>query len=185
MISNFIKPDLRKLTLFLFFSFICIGGVIQTYAFVDDVPGLPKPSLYDVLRPLDLWFPWIVFAGPVHILGYSLGLTWIMKFFPELGGIRFPVASVVYSYIVSCLIIYTWDRWLSSSRPKVRFLIVFLPLTISIAFTIPAVLLKASIGYYTLILSGFAFFTAALMAYSICIYGLTKLTYNVIANLLR
>ncbi len=42
-VFTILKPNLFSIALFLFFTFVCIGGVIQSYAFLDIVP---KPPLY-------------------------------------------------------------------------------------------------------------------------------------------
>ncbi len=78
------KPDLHVLSLFAILALNCVGGVIQSYMFVDDVPGVPKPPLYDQLSFLELWFPWIVLTLPLHILAYRLGVSWLAKLFPQL-----------------------------------------------------------------------------------------------------
>jgi len=89
-ITHFLKPNLRKLALFSILAFICIGGVIQTYAFIDDVPGILKPPLYDILHPLELWFPWIILALPTHLSGRIFNVWWLIRYFPEISpGFRF------------------------------------------------------------------------------------------------
>jgi len=54
---RFLKPCPRRLLLFAFYASLSIAGVIQSYAFIDDVPGLERPPLYDQLRGFDFWFP--------------------------------------------------------------------------------------------------------------------------------
>lgn len=107
-----------------------MGGVIQSYAFVDDVQGVCKPFLYNFLKPLCLWVPWVFFAVPVHGLGYLLGLKWILGFFPSLEAIKLPVASLIYSYLVSCWIFYTLDKWLRAASLKVNFMVFLVPVSL-------------------------------------------------------
>ena len=76
---EFLKPDLRNVLLFILFSFICIGGAIQSFAFIDDIPDLPTPPFYDLLKPLNIWSAWVLFSLPIHIFGYILKLSWILN----------------------------------------------------------------------------------------------------------
>lgn len=39
----FLKPKVGVLVIFALLAFICVGGAIQSYAFIDDVPEVPKP----------------------------------------------------------------------------------------------------------------------------------------------
>jgi len=59
-----LKPNLHNIPLFILLAFISVGGVIQTYAFIDDADILPKPPLYDILKPLDLWFSMAILDSP-------------------------------------------------------------------------------------------------------------------------
>ena len=65
------NPTGVSLLLVAIFTFLLIGGRIQSFAFVDDIPGLEPPPFYDVLRPLSIWpamilliLPWILLSGP-------------------------------------------------------------------------------------------------------------------------
>jgi len=113
---SFLKPTPRSLALFAVLAFICVGGAIQSYAFIDDVSGVTKPPFYDLLKPLELWVPWIFFAAPVHLLGSLLGLRWLLRCFPSLGGVSAPVASLAYAYVISCWAVHSWDRWARYGR---------------------------------------------------------------------
>ena len=82
------RQVIRVLCLSGILCFICIGGAIQTYAFIDETPGLGEPMLYDMLQSLN----WIVLAAPVHLLGRALRLRWLLHYLPDVGaGIRLPV----------------------------------------------------------------------------------------------
>jgi len=108
LLKRVLKPNIKVVVLFTVFSFICIGGVIQTYAFVDDVSDIEKPPLYDQLSALKLWFPWILLATPLDLLGVVLGLWWLIDLFPEFAsGFKIPIASIVFSYILSCWAVYS------------------------------------------------------------------------------
>jgi len=115
---SFLKPNIPIAALFTILTFICIGGAIQTYTFVHDIPGIPKPPLYDLLRPFDLWAPWRFFTIPIDILSYTLGLSQLIHSLPNMDGIYFPLFSITYAYIVSCWTIYTWRRWLASAENR-------------------------------------------------------------------
>jgi len=58
--------------LFLLFAFISVAGAIQAYAFIDDMPGVEKPPLYDQLRLFDFWFPWVLLIAPLGLLAAVL-----------------------------------------------------------------------------------------------------------------
>jgi len=174
-IISFLKPSVRKLILFGILSFICIGGVIQTYAFINEGTGIPKPPLYDVLRPLELWTPWIIFALPVHFVGKLLDIEWLIEYFPDIGAtFRLPTASLIYAYIVSCWTIHVWDKWLTRKSRKIAVLIGITPV---IFLYLPIVLFQPSIflGHLTKIISGFSFLFLVLITYIVSIYGLYRL----------
>ncbi len=176
-ISDFLKPDLRLILVFLLFSFICVGGVVQSYAFVDDVQGVHKPFLYDFLKPFCLWVPWVFFAAPIHVFGYFLGLEWILGFFPSLDATKLPVASLIYSYLVSYWVFYTWDKWLKAASSKIKFLIFFVPVSLAM-LKVPLVTPFWLLGFtsYIFSLSCLLFLSAVLIAYFVSIYGFIKLT---------
>ena len=112
------KPSMRKLALFALLSFICIGGAIQSYVFIDDVSDVPKPPFYDLLKPLAIWPSWVFLAAPVHLLGSFLELWDLLKYFPSLSGVRVPLASIAYSYVLSCWTVYTWSKWFKAIKLK-------------------------------------------------------------------
>jgi len=98
VILNVLKPSPNSLTLFAALTFICIGGVIQTYAFIDNVSGIPKPPLYDELSYFNLWFPWVLFVFPLHVIG---------GIFTELSlkELSFMVSGFIFTALV--ILIYT------------------------------------------------------------------------------
>ena len=182
-ILHFLKPDMRELVLFSVLAFICVGGVIQTYAFLDDVPGIPKPSLYDVLRPLELWFPWIILTLPTHFLGRLLNVWWLLRYFPEISpGFSFPLVSVIYAYILSCWTFHVWDKWLSKSPRRKLFIIA--GIILAAIFNPPITLLWApfSLDYLLIVISGFIFLFLIFTVYAISIYGLYKVARSFISE---
>jgi hypothetical protein len=55
-VKQFFKPTWGKILLLGIFVLIMIGSHIQSWAFTDGEEfGLPKPPLYDLLRPFPLW----------------------------------------------------------------------------------------------------------------------------------
>ena len=171
---SFLKPTTKSLAIFTLLVFICIGGAIQSYAFIDDIPEIPKPPLYDLLKPLELWTPWIFFTFPIHLLGSLLGLWWLLKYFPKLGGINIPIASLAYAYIISCWTVHSWDCWARHSKhgrlaPLVGVILASIPY-------LPIIPLLAvnPIDYATFAISGFTFLAIVSAVYTISIYGLYK-----------
>mgnify|MGYP000173801779 CR=1 FL=1 len=169
---DFLRPDIRKLTLFGILSFICIGGVIQTYVFIGEESGIPKPPLYDTLRPFDLWLPWIIFALPVHLIGRLLNFWWLIEYFPNIG-FRLPLASIIYAYTISCWTIHVWDRWLTY-RGRRR--VISIGIASVLLLYLPIVFQPLTIlSYFTKIVSGFIFLSLILIVYIVSIYGLYRL----------
>ena len=172
-IISFLKPDVRRLILFGILSFICIGGVIQTYAFIDDVSGIPKPPFYDLLRPLDLWVPWLILAFPVHFLGQMLNVWLLIEYFPEISpGFKLSLLSIAYSYVLSCWTFYSWDEWLSKSPYKKLLILIGI---IPAIFHCPVFFLwPQNLDYLSTAISGFSFSSLILIVYVISIYGLYR-----------
>jgi len=111
------RPDWRKLLLFAVLIAIAIGGHIQTWAFVDDVPNPPpKPPLYDLLRPLPLWVLWIYSLVPLALLLWPLRLLGldVMRRAPWAS----VIASPIYFYLLSCLVIAALDWIVGRLRPR-------------------------------------------------------------------
>jgi len=168
-----LKLDVRKILLTTVLSIICIGGVIQTYAFIDDVPGIPKPPLYDLFKPLNFWTPWILFTAPLHILGYVLNLYGLIEYFPELGaGLKFPLLSIIYTYLVSSVAITTYDRWLRNTHYKGLPLI--LGIIIAIIFN-PPFIVTLNLDFIVFMVSGFLFLTLIFTVLIIATYGVFKI----------
>ena len=173
---EFLKPDLRNVLLFILFSFICIGGAIQSFAFIDDIPDLPTPPFYDLLKPLNIWSAWVLFSLPIHILGYILKLSWILNLFPDLGAVKFPVTGIVYSYLVSCWMIYTWDKWFKFDNSKSRILIFLIPVILIMINLSPFMLILGLGSVSPLwLLSSLTFQLSVFISYSISVYGILKL----------
>lgn len=104
-IISFLKPDWRKILLFVVFTVIAVGGQIQAWVF-DDNPQT-KPPLYDLLRPLPLWFVWIMSMLPLIILSSPLVAIKYWIRFAETGldvALLWRIGLVVYYYLLSCLL---------------------------------------------------------------------------------
>ena len=101
-----LKPDWKKILLFLIFVAIAIGGKIQAWAFTD-MP--PKPPLYDWIRPFPIWPICMLLLMPLALLVYPLRLLKV----DVMGGPAwlFLLANMIYFYILSCLIISVL-RWI-------------------------------------------------------------------------
>lgn len=171
---SFLKPSARVLAIFALLAFICVGGAIQSYAFIDEIPEVPRPPFYDMLKPLELWAPWVFFAAPVHLLGRLLGLWWLLGYFPSLGGISVPLASLAYAYLVSCWAVYSWDRWAKYSGHGR--LIPLVGAAISLILHLPLMFPFAGdpLGYAVFAISGFVFTAVVFAVYAVSIYGLYR-----------
>ena len=174
LLKEILKPNIKALALFIVFSFICIGGVIQTYAFIDDIPGIEKPPLYDQLSALELWFPWILLVAPLHILGAVLRLWWIINLFPELSsGFKIPLASIAFSYILSCWTVYSWDKWVKNSKRKM-YAVLTIATVISLMMSPLPILFLPNITLVKLLrfISGFIFILLITGTYITSLIGL-------------
>ncbi len=170
-LKSVFTPDPRKLAIFTALSLICVGGVIQSYAFTDEVPGIPKPPFYDILKPFSIWPAWVLLATPLYILSRIFNLTYLVDYLPPLGGVKTPLFSVLYSYILSCWSIYVWDKWLKTD--KLKHLI--LALGVLTAFVInPPIILTSFPERASYILSGFILISIVMILYSIALYGFIK-----------
>ena len=78
-----LKPDRRKLLLFVGLLLLVLGGSIQSWAFTDGLR--PQPPYYDLLGPLPLWplavlllTPLLIVSMPLLPLGIDLSAleTW-------------------------------------------------------------------------------------------------------------
>jgi len=169
------KPNVKVLSLFALLAFICVGGVIQTYAFIDDVSEVPKPPLYDVLKPIDLWFPWMLFSTPIHMLGNVFNLWWMLEYFPEfVAGFKLPPASIVYAYIVSCCTVYCWKKWFKHSRHKGRLIVLSIIIAAIINPPFAFINMPLTLNLLTFTISGFTLTAIVILVYTILFHGLCK-----------
>jgi len=169
-------PDSRKLAIFTTLSLICVGGAIQSYAFIDDIPGIPKPPFYDLLKPFSIWPAWVLLIAPLHILSYILNLTYLLDYLPPLGGVKAPFFSVLYSYILSCWSIYVWDKWLKNDKLKILILL----LGIVTAFLMNPPFLLTSLDEVSYIFSGFVLISIVMTLYAVALYGFVKLLFSLV-----
>ena len=172
MFKFLLRLDFMALALFGVFVFICIGGVIETYAFIDGVPGVVKPPLYDQLSSLELLLPWVILAAPVHVLGRALNLWWLLKLFPELSpGFKVPLVSIAYSYILAQWTTYSWSRWVRGSRKKV-YAVILASLAISAIMESPLTLTSIPVREVIRAITGFVFTLLVIHSYLTSITGI-------------
>ena len=128
ILIEILKPTWVKICFFIVFAFIWIGGVTQTYTFMKDIPGIEKPPLYDLLKPYDFWSPWIFFSAPFYLFIRLLCSIYdfcspVFAMFPAMGGVRFPLAGIAYSYMASAWMVFSWEKWFRSRKIKVAALL--------------------------------------------------------------
>jgi len=171
---SFLKPTPRSLALFATLAFICVGGAIQSYVFIDDAHEVPKPLLYDLLKPLELWAPWIFFAAPIHLLSSLLGLRWLLRYFPSLGGVSAPVASLAYAYVISCWAVYSWDRWARYGRCGKFTPLIGIALASVLCLPLASLPADNPLEYAARVTSGFTFLSVVFATYTVSTYGLYR-----------
>lgn len=93
------RSDKRKLVLFAFFSIVVYFGMIQTWAFCEECS--PKPFLYDAVVSFPFWSLWIYLSLPIQIMS---------SFFSFQGAVSFLV-NLLYFYVVSCFMIYSFEQF--------------------------------------------------------------------------
>ena len=107
-LKRVLRPDWMKTVVFVIFVVIAIGGKIQAWAFSD---MLPKPLLYDLLRPFPIWIIWMILLAPLAILTSPLRKIGI-----DIVGDSswlFIVTNITYFYLLSCLIV-SGSRWIKA-----------------------------------------------------------------------
>ena len=107
MLREFLQPNWRKVLACVALAVIAVGAQIQTWAFSEIGP---KPLLYDLLSPFPLWPLWIyliltpldVLSSPLKLVGFNIisGPYW-----------AFAAASGIYCYLLSCLLVVSFDRY--------------------------------------------------------------------------
>lgn len=171
LLVKVLRPDWRKLLLFLGLAFICVGGAVQTYAFIDDV-GIPEPPLYDLLRPYDLWTPWILFTLPLHLLSAPFcalrDCRQVLSLFPDMGAVKFPLVSVIYSYLMASWTVYCLDRWFRW-RGRLRIL-PLIPIILTATVYLPSIFYHPSLR----LLSSFLPVLGIMELYVVSVHGLYR-----------
>ena len=100
---EWVSPSPSSITLTLILAFILIGGQIQAYAFVDDVPGIEPPPLYDLLRPLSIWPAMAILVLPWSLMGSILCLTGVCG----VGGLS-TIFLLVVTYLEASWFVRVW-----------------------------------------------------------------------------
>lgn len=101
-LKRFLKPDCRKGLLFVLFLLLAAGGQIQAWAFSDD--PATKPPLYDLLRPLPLWFAWVITMVPLFgLMAILRSLGW--NYSGAGLNVAYRIALVVYYYLLACALV--------------------------------------------------------------------------------
>jgi len=113
-VLQFLKPTWKRLAIFAVLAFIAMAGYIQSWVFSGKDMGLPKPPLFDLLSPFPFWLLWVFLLSPLALLSNALvmiggyetdfvmrGPFWI-----------FSIVNLVYFYILSCLVILIWNKFM-------------------------------------------------------------------------
>ena len=181
ILIEILKPTWMKISFFIIFTFIWISGVTQTYTFIKDVPGIEKPPLYDLLKPYDFWSSWIFFSAPFYLLARILCSIYdfcspIFAMFPDMGGVKVPLAGIIYSYAASAWMTFSWEKWFRSKKIKVAALLgCFIPLLIIHSMSLLMSVDSASIHQMiTFLASSLILKYLVLVFYVISLYGLYK-----------
>ncbi|MFX0092491.1 MAG: hypothetical protein ACFFBD_12075 [Candidatus Hodarchaeota archaeon] len=119
-IRRLLKPDWRKIFVFLGFMILTLGAMIQSYAFSE--VGTPPPG-YELLRPFPIWVIWVYTLFPMlPLLSAFSWISWIVGYnnplFLTLRSFFYPISILVYYYFFSCLIIAFIDKEMGGENGK-------------------------------------------------------------------
>jgi hypothetical protein len=134
-IKQVLRPDWRKALLFAIFTLTAVGGHVQSWAF-SDVP--PKPPLYDLLRPFPIWPIWVFLLMPLGLLSLPLriiGLDIMSGHFW-----LFVAAQALCFYLLSCLLVVSFDGYRNRFPRWPWAAIVIAPLALHLLGLIAAIL---------------------------------------------
>lgn len=111
-IRQFLIPNWKKILIFLIFLLIAISGHILSFAF-SDRESLSKPPFYDLLSHFPFfWVIWVLLLAPLILLsnlivkigGYEVDFIMRGSFW------SFWIIQVIYFYILTCLVIFVWNK---------------------------------------------------------------------------
>jgi len=131
-----LKPDGRRVVATALMLALLAAAYIQSFAFVDDVPGATKPPLYDALLPFDFWVPGIMLILPLTLLSTLLGLLGISILSSPM---IWPL-QIAYVYVLASLLVFGHDHWAKDIAPRWRRLAVVVPVLIAIVLWAPGIL---------------------------------------------
>ncbi|GEM_PF-1198124 len=159
-VLEFLKPDGWKLLIFSVLAFICVGGLIQSYAFVDDF--IPPPPFYEELRPLDLWAPSMLLILP-FLPFYSI-LSELLVHIPLPSGTFFkpPLGCLLLSYVEGAWFVIQW-REMSWRGRRISSILALLPSVFYISAPDPVFALSGAVLSFLVIL-----------VHLVAFYGLAK-----------
>lgn len=119
----------------MFMVALLVAAYIQAFAFVDDVPGAAKPSLYDALLPFDFWVPGMMLILPLAVVSAPLGWLGLS---PLSSPLIWPL-QIAYLYLLSCLLIFGHDHWAKDVATRWRRVILILPIVLTSALWAPEI----------------------------------------------
>ncbi len=149
---------------------------MESYAFVDGEDlGIPPPPLYEELRGTGFWVPWVLLSAPVWVLGAAVCSPLgdlcgaLSPLLPSLGPVRFPLASVLYSYALAAWAVHSASEF---SPPRGFWSIAGLASALAAALVsgLPAV--PAYPEILPMAASGWASATVVFATYCVAGYGL-------------
>ncbi len=109
-LMRFLKPDRRKVILVVLLFIVAWGGQTQAWVFNDKDMGIPKPFLFDQIAFIPFWYSSVILFAPLFfadviissIYGYEAEFFFRTPFWSL-------AISIVYIYVLSCVIIASWD----------------------------------------------------------------------------
>lgn len=131
-----LKPDRRRVLAMLLMLALLAATYIQSYAFVDDVPGTTAPPLYEALRPFDFWVAGMLLIMPLALITMPLQRLGM----PVMSSPLVWPLQMGYLYLVACLLVFGHDRWAQSLHRRWRVLIVAVPVVLVVVLWLPGML---------------------------------------------
>ena len=112
----FLKPAPNHLLITVVLLLIAYGGYVQSEVFTEKDAGQPALPLSRLFEPIPhLWELWVLLLAP---LAYILRLAGVEQLFNTGPAWFFWPLQLLYFYLVSCVIVFSWNKLARRSSLK-------------------------------------------------------------------
>lgn len=115
-IPLFLKPNLRKVIIFLIFLFIAAAGGSEAWVFSGKDAGIPKPWLYKTLEPFNIsfWGISIYLLLPIYLL------VSVITPIVHTPNFLITIVAVIYLYFLASIIEYGIQYFIRKRNERSR-----------------------------------------------------------------